>query len=476
MALKQFRIGFQELRKENSLRCDVDFIKFQHDFLVDHFYSFNDLFSFSKDNKLNIEELEGDFYYSEIGNVSKEGDVCPVKLNFNERNKENENYYKKIENRDIIRVKENEILLSKVRPNLKKYILINSDNKNFYYTSAFIHLKPKKLNKILYYAFRTIFYEDLIAISRQGKSYPTLKEDDFYYLKFDKSIIDKFMKKEAQVVAQIEPIEQKIKDLKKTIKEPQEIINKIFAREFGLDLEKFKELKEEKFFEVDFGAFGCYHSLRNDVKNHKYMPVFNKIISKFDYFELKKICLNEPMYGANEAAKEGKRGIDTRYIRITDIDGLGNLIDDDWKTSENVNEKYLLKDADFLFARSGNTVAKSFIYNSQKYEEAIFAGYFIKFALNFDHLNKDFFLFYTKSFIFDFWKNGIIRIKGQPNINANEYLELKIPNIPSINQQKIVDEIKSELDKQEEINKQIRQERNKIDEIIKKVITFKKLE
>jgi len=136
MTLKQFRIGFQELGKENSLRYDVDFIKFQHDFLVDHFYSFNDLFSFSKDNRVNVEELEDDFYYSEIGNVSKEGDVLPVKLNFNEREEENENYYKKIKNGDIIKAKKNDILLSKVRPNLKKYILINSDNKDFYYTSA----------------------------------------------------------------------------------------------------------------------------------------------------------------------------------------------------------------------------------------------------------------------------------------------------------------------------------------------------
>ena len=87
MALKRFIIDFQEFGKEKSFRYDIDFIAFRHNYLVEIFYSFNELFSFSKENKVETEELEDDFYYSEIGNVSKDGDVEPVKLNFNERRK-----------------------------------------------------------------------------------------------------------------------------------------------------------------------------------------------------------------------------------------------------------------------------------------------------------------------------------------------------------------------------------------------------
>ncbi len=330
---------------------------------------------------------------------------------------------------------------------------------------------PKKLNKILYYSFRTIFYENLIAISRQGKGYPTLKEHDFYYLKFDKKIVDKLSGKQDQIVAEIEPIEKKIKELKNQITPPQEIINKVFAREFGFDLEKFKELKKERFFEVDFAKISNYHSLRCDVKNQKCLDIFNEIIKMIgNSFFLEAISKDKGKYGANEPAKDGEKEIDTRYIRITDIDSIGNLSNDDWKTAENIDGQYLLKDDDFLFARSGNTVGKTFLYDSSKHEEAIFAGYFIKFNLDFTNLNKLFFLYYTKSFIYDFWVKGIVRIKGQPNINANEYLELKIPNIPLKSQQKIVDEIKTELDKQEEMKKKIETQRNKIDEIIEKAV------
>lgn len=273
-----------------------------------------------------------------------------------------------------------------------------------------------------------------------------------------------------QIVIKIERIEKKIKELKTQIKEPKKIIDKVFARKFEFNLRKVEELKKEKFFEVDFSKLAIYHSARNDVKYHKNTPVFEDFFNKYNYITLNKISLSEPMYGANESGIDGDKDKDTRYIRITDVDYFGNLIDSDWKTAEKVEEKYLLENNDFLFARSGNTVGKSFLYDSQKFEKAIFAGYFIKFQLDFSIINRLYFLYYTKSFIFDLWKDGIVRITGQPNINANEYLELKIPIISLCEQQKIIDEIKTKLNKQEQIKQQIEIERSKIDEIIEKAI------
>lgn len=78
-------------------------------------------------------------------------------------------------------------------------------------------------------------------------------------------------------------------------------------------------------------------------------------------------------------------------------------------------------------------------------------------------------LFFKYGLIVSFQCSGlIVRIKGHPN--ANKYLKLKIPNIAFKSQQKIVDEIKVELDKQGKIKEQIKQERNKIDEIIEKAV------
>jgi len=360
-----------------------------------------------------------------------------------------------------------DIVIPKMQPQMGN-IFLNLEHERFIGSTELLEYSISTNHNplFLYYLITSGKFLSDLAKLESGKTHRRVNPVDLLKIKIP--AISK--SKQDQIVAEIEPIEKKIKELKNQITPPQEIINKVFAREFGFDLEKFEELKKEKLFYVDFKNLAIYHSTRTDVKHHKNTPVFEKIIDGYDYIKLSEISLSEPMYGANESAKDGQKDEDTRYIRITDINYLGNLIEDDWKTANKVEEKYLLKNDDFLFARSGNTVGKSFLYDSEKFEKAIFAGYFIKFRLDFSKINKLYFLYYTKSFIFELWKTGINRITGQPNINANEYLELKIPDIPLKSQQKIVGEIKTELDKQEEMKKKIETQRNKIDEIIEQVI------
>ena len=63
---------------------------------------------------------------------------------------------------------------------------------------------------------------------------------------------------------------------------------------------------------------------------------------KHDLQKLGSIC-DQPMYGANESAVNGDPEKDSRYIRITDIHEDGSL-NNDWKTAERVEEKYILKE------------------------------------------------------------------------------------------------------------------------------------
>lgn len=55
-----------------------------------------------------------------------------------------------------------------------------------------------------------------------------------------------------------------------------------------------------------------------------------------------------------------------RYIRITDIKDIKNLFDDDkLSLSEEESKNFLLKDDDVLFARSGATAVKCFMYRKE---------------------------------------------------------------------------------------------------------------
>ncbi|MDR3219725.1 MAG: restriction endonuclease subunit S [Dysgonamonadaceae bacterium] len=161
----------------------------------------------------------------------------------------------------------------------------------------------------------------------------------------------------------------------------------------------------------------------------------------FGEYKTKKIGLlsNEPMYGANESAVEGNPKTDYRYIRITDINDNGTL-NNDWKTAENIEEKYVLKQGDFLFARSGATAGKTFLY-TEKYGKALYAGYLIKFETKKELLLPAFLNFILKS---DIYKEWVLQKRigtAQPNINAQQFSSFEIPLPPLSTQQQIVSEI-----------------------------------
>jgi type I restriction enzyme S subunit len=468
MPLKQFTTDFRELGKDPYLRNDEKY----HAFL--YFSNWN-LFDVKNKNLVSLKDILIDDYHNFEYEEGEEYKGIPTGQTYLDE----DGYIKEFQpvtaedhpGRLKYKASNDNILISSLRLAKSPALYFESEDLlDYVFSNGFYIYKVKEgwNKKFILYVLRTKRLKDVLDNHiYRGIGISAYKNEDLKKIKIP--LIPKSTQN--QIVAQIEPIEKKIKELKAQITPPKEIINKVFAREVGFDLEKLGELKKEKFFEVNFPKISNYHSLRFDVKNQKYLDVFNDIIKDFgSSFFLKSISKDKGKYGANEPAKDGEKGIDTRYIRITDVDSVGNLSDDDWKTAENIAEEYLLKDDDFLFARSGNTVGKTFLYDSNKHEEAIFAGYFIKFNLDFTNLDKLFFLYYTKSFIYNFWIRGIVRIKGQPNINANEYLELKIPNITLKDQQKIVDEIKIELDKQEEINKKIQTERSEIDHIIEKAI------
>lgn len=114
---------------------------------------------------------------------------------------------------------------------------------------------------------------------------------------------------------------------------------------------------------------------------------------------LRDLVKSKPFYGAPYSAVDYNKKI--RYIRITDINEDGTLSEE--KVSANqYNEAYLLKENDFLIARSGNTVGKSFLYTSD-IGPAIFAGYLIKFELQEELILPQYLLVYTKTPIFKKW-------------------------------------------------------------------------
>lgn len=181
---------------------------------------------------------------------------------------------------------------------------------------------------------------------------------------------------------------------------------------------------------------------RIDPLYHRNISRLKKFKSKYKMITLAEITKEGPQYGANVRAIDGIIGQDTRYIRITDVDPFGNLREDDWKTAEKIQNKYLLSENDLLFARSGATAGKTFIYKDE-FGKALFAGYMIRFKLDEQKANPDYIFAFTKTLWYDLWVKTIQRPSGQPNINAEEFKSLQIPLPPLDMQNKIAEEVQN---------------------------------
>jgi len=152
----------------------------------------------------------------------------------------------------------------------------------------------------------------------------------------------------------------------------------------------------------------------------------------YNFTKLKDLLIGTPQYGANEEGKERITDDDVRYIRITDIDELGILKNNNWKTAQTIDKQYLLNQDDILFARSGS-VGRCYIHKETE-QPAIFAGYLIRFKVNKERLNPDFLFYYCNSMFYKLWVSAIERPAVQSNINAEEFKALPIA-LPPIEKQ-----------------------------------------
>ena len=128
-------------------------------------------------------------------------------------------------------------------------------------------------------------------------------------------------------------------------------------------------------------------------------------------------------YGLNAAAKEfdGKN----KYIRITDIDDASRefLLSD--LSSPDIcldgMSKYLLSSGDVVFARTGASVGKTYIYREND-GIVYFAGFLIRAKVNQDN-DAEFVFQSTLSPSYEKYIRITSQRSGQPGVNAQEYSE-----------------------------------------------------
>lgn len=268
-----------------------------------------------------------------------------------------------------------DILISNIRPYLKKVWMATHDGGCSNDVLVFRNQKPSVvLNEYLYYLLSCDLFFDYMMVGKTGVKMP----------RGDKKMIPNF-----------------------EIPLPPKSIQKKIAEECA----EVDDSVEKSTIVVS--------KTRGDI-----CSLADKFFKTSHFVSLGSLC-DDPMYGANTPARDGDKENDYRYIRVTDIDDDGKL-NDEWKTAAEVESKYILVEGDMLFARSGATAGKTFMYRSE-IGKALYAGYLIKFHPNEDRLLPEFLDLLTHSENYKAWSVQTRGGTAQPNINAQQFASFMIP-------------------------------------------------
>lgn len=139
-------------------------------------------------------------------------------------------------------------------------------------------------------------------------------------------------------------------------------------------------------------------------------------------------------YGLNAAAKEYDG--ENKYIRITDIDDNTHKFLTDNLTSPDIDltgaDNYKLTEGDILFARTGASVGKTYIYRNSD-GLVYYAGFLIRARIK-EEYDAEFVFQNTLTDRYNQYIAVTSQRSGQPGVNAQEYAEFEI-NVPKKEEQ-----------------------------------------
>lgn len=152
-----------------------------------------------------------------------------------------------------------------------------------------------------------------------------------------------------------------------------------------------------------------------------------------------------PSYGINAPAIQFDSRFPT-YLRITDITEDGTFSEGTKASVDHpAASTYMLESGDVVFARTGASVGKSYLYNP-KDGRLVFAGFLIRITPDPVNLVPAYLSFFVQSRTYWNWVKVNSMRSGQPGINGREYASLPVPLPPTKVEQEAIAEALSDAD------------------------------
>jgi len=369
-------------------------------------------------------------------------------------------------NRLKYKVNSNCILISSLKGAKTPALSFDFDLSNYVFSNGFYVFEvSQQWNKeFMLYLLRTKTIKNILDNHiYRGIGISSYKEDDLLKVQIPNislTIQDKAIEK-------INPIEKDIQTLKVEKKDDLEIISDVFSKEFNIDLEELKKLDNRKQFNLKLQDTILKNSLiRASFKWHKLETIQSYMYKDIKCIEKLSKYILSTKNGWSPQSSEVEEGTPVLGQEHILKNGNISLLASKYTTlTRNNIENFYIKTNDFFVSR-GNTVelvALAGLVTDDIKNDILYPDLYIKIDFNEEYINKQYIAFLFNSFFGRIYFKHVAKGKNQTMV--------KVVPLPSKTiQQKIVDKIKTKINSQKNIDKQIKNKQSEINEIIEDCI------
>lgn len=470
MGINTFNTKLSALKTDQYLRCDTDFLEFNQTvgkanrFLKNYVSNFETGKPITKeDYSENGEHTE--FIHLVVRNIKKGVLNLDDPIYITEEKGEALSQFK-IESGDII------VAIS-ANCGSAFYFEKKIDDIQLtlsHYLSKF-QLNPNRLNsRLLVYYLNSKTIQKYFRATETGKTQKNLAKT---YLRELPIFLPADINQQNELLNKITPIENEISEIKQQVLQPVVIINKVIGEYFGFNWEEFATIKQEKTYTSSIFKFANNIDCRMGIRFHNKAGIYlQNILEQQTNKKIKDFIVEPIVLGKSVSPKDYDEEGEYYYIAMSNIKTWAFDPEDCKKVSEDYalnNLNKTVQKGDILLARSGEgTIGKVALIEDEEIN-GIFADFTQRIRLTgFDPLCA---YYYFRSDFFQYFvythKKGL---GNNTNIFPSQIKEFPMPDWDEKQQAEIVEAIKTQLDEQQVIYRQIEEKQQAINKIIEEAI------
>lgn len=358
-------------------------------------------------------------------------------------------------------------------------VSLAGDAENGTHSNNTVVLRAKKSNinmKFYEKLLQSDYYIDYLLGVVSQKAQPNLQLYDLQNIKLP--IVEE--SKIWSAVNKITSIENQITDLKKGVKDVKSIVDEVLFCNYDIDYKKVKELASFDHINENLTSLGSRNDgLRFSFRFDKGRLIQDLFINKISCFAKLGNYILSTQNGWSPQCYDEELKYQVLGIDAIRADTKLTFCNFKYTNEEknNINH-FFVKEGDFFVSRGNTTdlVALASIADANAVErDTIFPDLMIRVEFN-KEINKQYMAYIFNSFIGRLYFKYVTKGKNQTmvKVSEKELKEFYVPIPVLAEQQRIVDEIQAEIDKQNEIKNRIAALRKHIDRIIENAMSMEK--